>query len=307
MKGYITMFDAWDIVDGTRKKPGASDADYGDWRTKDACARGTILTHTSQDVQDNCFTDTMTTAKEMWDVLVKWYDTTNEVTTFALFEELIHKDRLKDNKTLIDQFSALVARLSKVNTEDVKLLDTLKAIILMSKVPEFYWSVMTTLVQTNKLKVLTTDKIREALEMELSFRRATFQGPDAGASKVSQTKPKLKKPCSHCKGTNHDESHCWQKYPEKKPKNMKGKSKKEKGKEKDTGVTLRANSERNSDISPISAPTPISILWSVLFFRSFLTCFSDPRTLSPLFIFSEITDFYMCLPCWSWRIALFQL
>lgn len=181
--------------------------------------------------------DSMTTAKQIWDVLVKRYDTTNEATTFALFEELVHEDRLKDDKTLIDQFSALVARLSKVNTDDVKLSDTLKAMILMSKVPESYRSVMTTLVQTNKLKVLTTDKIREALETELSFRRATFQGPDAGASKVSQTKPKPKKPCSHCKGTNHNESHCWQKYPEKKPKNMKGKGKKEKGKEKDTGQT----------------------------------------------------------------------
>ncbi|PIL29727.1 hypothetical protein GSI_08166 [Ganoderma sinense ZZ0214-1] len=164
----------------------------------------------------------------MWQALKKEFGTPDAAATWGNFEALIGMDRLSDQKPLRDQFNCLEARLKDITDGGLALGDNMKALLVLSKIPESYRTPISGLLTSTTLDKLTVDMVVTKTLAEENVRKTG--NITSSASRVSTTKPKKKGPCGHCGGKTHNESSCWKKYPDKKPKqrgrnNGKGKGK----------------------------------------------------------------------------------
>ena len=169
----------------------------------------------------------------MWSALKTHFGKSDPAATYWKFESILMGDRLSDKKPLGEQLDKLQFRLREVADGGLTLDEHMKAMIILSKIPESYRNLVSGLLAFKKLTELSVSLVVEKTKAEENVRKTGIGG--SSASRVSQTKPKPKTPCEHCGGKNHDESSCWKKYPEKKPKNQGGDRNKGKGKGKYTG------------------------------------------------------------------------
>ena len=119
--------------------------------------------------------------------------------------------------------------LNEITAAGLPLAANLQAIILLAKIPDSYKTLVSAMLSGVKLDDFTIDVVKEKVVSEENIRRSGA-GPSR-AQKTSQVKSKGNGPCSHCGNKSHDESHCWQKHPELKPK-PKGKGKQKDNKDK---------------------------------------------------------------------------
>ncbi|KZT64532.1 hypothetical protein DAEQUDRAFT_769590 [Daedalea quercina L-15889] len=140
---------------------------------------------------------------------------------------------MSDSKPLQDQMNKIVTRLKEVIAGGIKLDGSMQALILLSKVPETYQTMVSALMATVKLTELKVETVINKISAEESLCRS---GMGQSASKSSQIKRKSTGPCSHC-GGKHDEENCWTKYPHLRPK-AGGKGGKGKGKGTGKGKVL---------------------------------------------------------------------
>ena len=246
MKGYFIFMGCWDVVNGKTKRPTAADKQES-WDKLDGQARGMMYMRVAQSfhyILDAEILDTVTTsgsstttsreqtAADMWKSLKDKFGTPNSAHVWGQFETLVAEPRMNEQKSLQDQMMRIVNRMDDITKNKVTLSAQMKALLLLSKIPESYRSMISALMATIDVDKVTVEDIMSKTLAEESLRKA-----GQSANRVSQTKPKPKGPCSHCGGSNHHESNCWDKHPEKKPKGKgKGKGKaKDKDKDKDKG------------------------------------------------------------------------
>ena len=231
MKGYLMFMNCWDSINSTM--PAATEADaQKEWKKANAQASGLIFMRTSQSFHylfDAKADGTSLTAKEMWDKLIEKFGKPNSAHVWSLFENLISDPRMSDQRPLQDQISRLVTRIREISANGIKLEENVQALILLSKVPDSYRSMISALMATTELSKITVDTILEKSLAEESMRRT-----GQAASRISKTKPKPSGPCDHCGSATHHESTCYKKHPELRPKGKgNGGKKKDKGKGKD--------------------------------------------------------------------------
>ena len=157
---------------------------------------------------------------------------------------------ISDQKPIEDQLARIVTRLRDIVNHGITMDEKMQALLLLSKVPESYRSMISVLMATVELDKLNVETIISKATSEESMRKS-----GQAANKVSQTKPKPKGPCSHYNSPTHHELTCYQKYPEKHPKGKgNGKGKKDKGKKPDNGQNQAHNVVES--VAPVIVASP---------------------------------------------------
>ncbi|TFY52466.1 hypothetical protein EVJ58_g10003 [Rhodofomes roseus] len=229
MRGYLVFIQAWPAVTAT----GTPAADFA---TQNARAQGVLFMRTDRSMHHLLEKDTgdLKDAKDMWNSLKTAFGTPDTAYVWSLFQSLIKSPEMSDSKPMQDQINKLVTRLKEISGGGITLGDSTQALLLLSKLPESYQSMISALLATQTLKDLKVDSVQSKILAEESLRRS---GMGQSASKTSQVKHKSKDPCDHCGGA-HGSKNCWTKYPHLRPQNKgggKGKNNKGKGKGKGKG------------------------------------------------------------------------
>lgn len=240
MKGYLMFAQCWDVIASSDTPPTDGD-DAKEWKKHNGQACGLIFMRTSPSFHYLLETKTTTaadgttsskaatlTAKEMWEALKDKFGKPNSAHVWGLFETLIGEPRMSDQRSLQDQMSRIVTRIREISTNGLELKENIQALILLSKVPDSYRSMISALMATTALDKITVDVILEKTLSEEAMRKT-----GQSAARISKTKPKPTGPCGHCGSPTHHESTCYKKHPELRPKGNGGR-KKDKGKGKDT-------------------------------------------------------------------------
>ena len=125
-------------------------------------------------------------------------------------------ERLSENKPLQDQLNKLQDHLKELKDGSLALANNMQALLVLSKIPKSYCTLVSGLLSLTDLTNLTVDMVVRKTIAEENVQKTEATG--SSATRVSTTKPKKKGPCGHCGGKGHDESSCWKKYPDKKLK-----------------------------------------------------------------------------------------
>ena len=150
---------------------------------------------------------------------------------------------------------------------------------------------------------LKNDDIVDKVLAEENVRKTGAGGSNgsSSASRVSQTKPKKSGPCGHCGKSGHDESSCWRKHPEKKPK--KGGNKPSNNGDKGNGHNGHIHSATNeSSVAPLVNTSSES---SQSIHASFYDGDEDPNDRTTIWLMdsgasdhitNDINDFHLFTP-----------
>ncbi|TBU36485.1 hypothetical protein BD309DRAFT_1071085, partial [Dichomitus squalens] len=238
MKGYLIMIGSWNVTNSTPTTPDDAEA-LKEHNLKVQRAQGIIMMKVDcllhRLLEDDAGNPKQPNA--MWTALKDNFGTPDAAA-----------------KPIQHQFDQLVTRLKEIKDSKLELPENLQAMLVLSKIPESYRNLISGLLTSVKLENL---KVKTVHEKTLAYEniQKTGMANRTSATRVSQTKPKKKGPCGHCGGKTYDESSCWKKYPEKKPKGG-GNKKDEKGKGKDNGplhnhlhVTVNESSSANVLVS----------------------------------------------------------
>lgn len=161
---------------------------------------------------------------------------------------------MSDSKPLQDQVNKVWTIVKEIVNGGVVLSESLQALLLMSKLPESYSTLVSAIMATTKVTELKMETIESWVLAEESVRCSDME---QSVFKTSQVKKKSKGPCQHC-GGNYGLENCWVKYPHKWPDN-KGKGKK-KGKDKDKGKAKAIEAPKPNSSTGSSSSNPS--LWS---------------------------------------------
>ncbi|PIL22314.1 hypothetical protein GSI_15002 [Ganoderma sinense ZZ0214-1] len=247
MRGFLIMCGAWEIVIQAPNTVDASDAAAVKAR-QDLVHRaaGVITMHTHMDLHHLLLDDNWMPKEPhiMWQALKKEFGTLDAAATWGNFEALIGIDRLSNQKPLRDQFNRLEARLKDITDGGLTLGDDMKALLVLSKIPESYRTLISGLLTSSTLAELTVDMVVTKTLAKENVRKTG--NITSSATRVSTTKPKKKGPCGHCGGKTHDESSCWKKYPDKKPKQEGRNNGKGKGKDNSHAHTIKSTDNHAS-------------------------------------------------------------
>ncbi|EJF59226.1 hypothetical protein DICSQDRAFT_172211, partial [Dichomitus squalens LYAD-421 SS1] len=220
MKGYLIMIGSWTVTNSapTTTATTATAEELKEHDLKVQRAQGIIMMKVDRSLHRPLEDDAGNPKQPhaMWKALKDTFGTPDAAA-----------------KPIQHQFDQLVTRLKEIKDSGLALPENLQAMLVLSKIPESYRNLISGLLTSVELKDLKVDTVREKTLAYENIQR-TGMANCTSATRVSQTKPKKKGPCGHCGGKTHDESSCWKKYPEKKPKGG-GNKKDEKGKGKDNG------------------------------------------------------------------------
>lgn len=251
MVAWLTAVDLWSVMEDSRPAATAT-AERAQWDSKNSRALGAMMFRIDPTLGHLKMkpgsaanpAPVKRTAKELWDELEKLFGKTDTVLTWTRFESIMYEPRLDESKPLQEQFNKLSYRLREVSNGGLKLAANMEALLVMSKLPESYRTMVAALLSTVEIKDLTVDLVTSKAMSEENLRKTGTGNPTA--NRVSVTKPKSKGPCGFCGGASHDESHCWKKHPNLKPKrgNRNNPKKKE-------------NSSGNNGSNPSSGPSTI--------------------------------------------------
>ncbi|KZT67217.1 hypothetical protein DAEQUDRAFT_767434 [Daedalea quercina L-15889] len=146
----------------------------------------------------------------MWEALKKAFGTPDAAYSWSLFCSLIKSPEMSDSKPLQNQTNKIVTRLKEVIAGGIKLDESTQALILLSKVPETYQTMVSVLMATVKLTELKVETVINKILAEESLC-CSVDGS-----------------LWSC-GGKHGKENCWTKYPHLHPK-AGGKGGKGKGK-----------------------------------------------------------------------------
>ena len=228
MMGYLIFIEADDaLYAGDLKDP--------TYKKANARASGTILMRTDISLHHLLVTtvdglEKKKTAAEMWASLESHFGKPDAAFVWSQFQSLIKSNEMNDSKPMQDQINKILTTIKDVVNGGIKLEENTQALLLMSKVPESYLTMVSAIMATTALSDLKIDTLVNKILAEESLRRS---GMGQSASKTSQVKTKGNGPCGHCGGA-HGSEQCWTKYPHLRPQNKGGKGDK-KGKNKGKG------------------------------------------------------------------------
>ena len=215
MKGFLIMIGAWTVVKAA-PNPSVLAAHTTEQKAKHeeliAKAQGAIMMRVDRTMHRLLEKPDGDPKEphEVWDTLKSQCGTPDAAATWAKFETIIGMDRLSDKKPLQDQLGKLQNLLKEVSDGNLKLADNMQALLVLSKIPESYRTLVTGLLLSKDLKDLKIDDIVDKVLAEENVRKTGAGGSNgsSSASRVSQTKSKKSGPCGHCGKSGHDESSC---------------------------------------------------------------------------------------------------
>lgn len=247
MRGYLTFTEAWPAITAGTPAP-------ENYNTMNARAQGIIIMKTDRSLHRLLFVKSEVagaepnplSAKEMWAALKTQFGSPDAAYVWSQFQGLIKSDDMTDTKPLQDQMNKVRTALQETVNGGVALNENLQALLLMSKLPESYSTLISAIMATTAVQDLKLETIENRVLAEESIRQS---GMGQSASKTSQVKKKGKGPCDHC-GGSHGSEQCWTKYPHLRPdKKGKGKGKGKGKKEKDKAQTANAGAATQSSSS----------------------------------------------------------
>lgn len=168
MRGYLTFIESWPTIAlGTSTLEG--------FAKMNARAQGVLIMHTDRNVHHHLYAadgETLKTAKEMWAALKTAFGTPDAAYSWSLFQSLIKSPEMSDSKPLQDQINKIVTRLKEVDAGGIKLDESTQALLLLSKVPETYQTMVSALMAMTKLTDLKIETIVNKILAEESLRRS---------------------------------------------------------------------------------------------------------------------------------------
>ena len=227
MMGYLIFIEADDALYAGDMKDAA-------YKKANARASGTILMRTDISLHHLLVStvdgvEKKKSAAEMWSSLETHFGKPDAAFVWSQFQSLMKSNDMNDSKPMQDQINKVLTIIKDVVNGGIKLTEETQALLLMSKVPESYSTMVSAIMATTELSELKIDTLVNKILAEESLRRS---GMGQSASKTSQVKPKGNGPCGTC-GGRHGSEQCWIKYPHLRPQNKGGKGdKKGKGKGK---------------------------------------------------------------------------
>ena len=182
----------------------------------------------------------------VWQALLDNYERSTLSSKAALRRQL-HLSKLKDGET----FSSFVQRVNEsarlLTTMGDKVSDPECFTVILNGLPDSFDPIVTTLEADSDITYETAcNRIRD-FELKLKLRSKPKAG-DATAYSAKKEKPppskqeRKKRPCTHCGRTNHADSNCWIKYPEKMPKEFPRKAR-ARGQSTPSGASGQRNEE----------------------------------------------------------------
>lgn len=117
------------------------------------------------------------TAKEMWKVLKDKFGKLNSAHIWGLFETLISEPHMSDQRSLQDQMSRIVTCIREISTNGLQLKENIQALILLSKVPDSYGSMISALMATTALDKILTRSPSTSSSRRRSLRRLCARPP----------------------------------------------------------------------------------------------------------------------------------
>ena len=175
------------FVDGKIKEPVESEDKpaYDDWVDKNRSAMTTLELAISD--EELAHLNGTRTAAEMWKSLKDKFGTPNSAHVWGQFESLVAEPRMNEQKSLQDQMMRIVNRMDDITKNKVTLSAQMKALLLLSKIPESYRSMVSALMATIDVDKISVEDIMSKTLAEESLRKA-----GQSANRVSQTKPSLR-------------------------------------------------------------------------------------------------------------------
>ena len=206
----------WKVVTGEEPRPDANSPALADWLERDQEAKAQVTLTLSNEPLSGVLH--ATSAKDVWDMLLKRYEGSGKQTIAYLISELF-RATLSDDTDLEPQLNAMRQKATTLRTLGQPLDDALIAIAIVISLPESY-SVLRTILMSTDDK-LTTDKIIAQILTEERARHESGK-QHALAARLSgnapptksKGKPKSKKSgptCTYCKKPNHVEDVCQKK------------------------------------------------------------------------------------------------
>ena len=239
MLGYLTFIEADDALQ-------AGDLTKADYKKANARAKGVILMRTDNSFHHLLYEksedgdEVMKSAKDMWAALKSHFGTPDAAYVWSQFSALIKSREMDDNKPMQDQISKIQTVLKDIVNGGIKLDEPTQALLLMSKIPESYSTMVSAIMATTVLKELKVETLVSKILSEESLRRS---GMGQSASKTSQVKVHHGQgPCSHC-GKKHGSDQCWTKYPHLRPQKAT-----DKGKGKGKGGNGKGNGKKANTV-----------------------------------------------------------
>jgi hypothetical protein len=208
------MQDLWEIVDGSKPQPAATDSDRADWDKQDRAARAQIVLTLKQEPL-SVIAHTSTTAKTHWDKLSVRYEGKGEQRMLHLIDE-IFRSTLSESEPLQPQINNILLAASKVTTLGLSLDDKLVAFAIISSLPSSM-ATLKKILSNTKPSDMTTENVMSQIVLD-EQQRVRESGTSASAffAKISKkgkgpkdkSADKAKKQCTHCKFRGHNVKEC---------------------------------------------------------------------------------------------------
>ena len=214
LQAILEMQDLWEIIDGSKPKPTATDSDRADWDKQDRAARAQIVLTLKQEPL-SVIAHTSTTAKTHWDKLSVRYEGKGEQRMLHLIDE-IFRSTLSESEPLQPQINTILLVASKVTTLRLSLDNKLVAFAIISSLPSSM-STLKKILSNTKPSDMTTENVMSQIVLD-EQQRVRESGTSASAffAKVAKkgkgakdkSADKAKKQCTHCKFCGHDVKEC---------------------------------------------------------------------------------------------------
>ena len=214
LQAILEMQDLWEIVDGSKPQPAATDSDRADWDKQDRAARAQIVLTLKQEPL-SVIAHTSTTAKTHWEKLSVRYEGKGEQRMLHLIDN-IFRSTLSESEPLQPQINTILLAASKVTTLSLPLNDKLVAFAIISSLPSSM-STLKKILSNTKPSDMTTENIMSQIVLD-EQQRVRESGTNAsaffakiakkGKGQKDKSGDKAKKQCTHCKFRGHDVKEC---------------------------------------------------------------------------------------------------
>ena len=169
MLGYLTFIEANEALKASDHK----DVDYKKANTR---AKGVILMHTDNSFHHLLYKnvggiEVMKLAKDMWALLKTHFGTPDTAYIWSQFSSLIKSREMDDNKPMQDQISKIQTVLKDIVNAGITLDEPTQALLLMSKIPDSYSTMVLAIMATTILKELKVETLVSKILSEESLCR----------------------------------------------------------------------------------------------------------------------------------------
>ena len=152
MMGYLIFIEA----DNALYDSNMDDTMY---KKANACASGTILMHMDISLHHLLVktvngVEKKKMAAEMWASLESHFGKPDAVFVWSQFQSLIKSNEMNDSKPMQDQINKILTTIKDIVNGRIKLEENTQALLLMSKVPESYLTMVSAIMSTTALSDL---------------------------------------------------------------------------------------------------------------------------------------------------------